>query len=91
MKSLVSARIDSSLKEEAREVAEELGLSLTDIVRAAFRSLVRTREIHFSDSHEMSSDLENYLGSIINDLETGKNMSPPLNSEEDIREYMAKI
>ncbi len=41
-------KIDPQVKKEAKKVAQELGLSLTDLVTGSLKEIIRTKEVHFS-------------------------------------------
>lgn len=56
-KTLVSIKMDKSLKQAAQETAEELGFPLGTLVNSFLKQLVRTKEVNFSVSYRPSKYL----------------------------------
>ena len=53
-------KTDPKLKEEAQETAEELGFSLSSLINAFLRQLVKTKTIQFS-AKELEEEPSEYL------------------------------
>src|SRR3989344_4947222 len=48
--------IDVQTKKQAQQIAQELGLSLSSIIKGYLRQFVRTKEVHLSIEGEEPSD-----------------------------------
>lgn len=83
MKTLISIKTEKALKERAKHVAAELGLSLSDIVNESLRQLVKNREVTFSAAPRMTPELEAIIEEAERDLQEGKNVSPTFSSAEE--------
>ncbi|NCF75360.1 MAG: hypothetical protein GWO87_02655 [Xanthomonadaceae bacterium] len=45
---VINIKTDEKTKKNAKKVAEELGFSLSSLANAYFRTLIKTKEVHFS-------------------------------------------
>ena len=88
MKTLISIKIDRDLKERAKQVAAELGLSLSNIVNESLRQLIKNREVTFSTAPRMTPELEAIIAEAERDLTQGKNISPAFSSVKDAIRYL---
>ena len=87
-KTLISIKADQEVKENAQQLAGDLGLSLSDIMNAALRNFIRTREVYFSSIPEMTPELERLLGPIECDIRTRKNLSPAFNTFTELEAHL---
>jgi len=87
-KTLISIKADKEVKENAQKLARELGLSLSDVMNAALRNFIRTREATFSSIPRMTPELERLLGVVEKDVKERRNMSPTLSSVEEVNVYL---
>ncbi|MDP4007392.1 MAG: type II toxin-antitoxin system RelB/DinJ family antitoxin [bacterium] len=90
-KTLISVKADQEVKKNAQKLAEELGLSLSDVVNASLRNFIRTREVRISSIPHMTPELERLLGVVEKDIKTGKNMSPVFSNAEEANEYLTSL
>lgn len=88
MKTLISIKTEKEIKENAREIAKELGISLSDVVNASLRNFIRTREVYISAVPTMTLGLERLLGSIEKNLKNKKNLSPTFFSFKNAKDYL---
>ncbi len=88
MKTILNVKIEKALKEQAKKVAYELGLSLSDVVNESLRQMVKTREAHFSAVPRMTPELEVLLGKVETDIKRGRNISPAFISAKDMDKYL---
>ncbi|MDA8026776.1 MAG: type II toxin-antitoxin system RelB/DinJ family antitoxin [Actinomycetota bacterium] len=72
MKTVISVKIDSEIKEAAQEVAKSAGLTLSALVNAYLRQVVATRRIEFYVAEPMSPHLESLIAEVEKDLLGGK-------------------
>lgn len=89
MKTILNVKTEKALKERAKKVAHELGLSLSDIVNESLRQMVKNREVHFSAIPRMTPELEVLLGKIETDIKRDQNISPVFVSAKDMDKYLA--
>jgi addiction module RelB/DinJ family antitoxin len=90
-KTIISIKSDKEVKENAKKLAQELGLSLSDVINASLRNFIRTREVRFSSIPRMTPELERLLGGIENNIKRKRNLSPVLESAEDIAGYLDSL
>lgn len=88
MQTVIHIRADREVKENAAKVAKELGLSLSDIINAALRNFIRTREVIFSDTPRMTPELEKLLGKVEEDIKNNRNIAGPFYSAEEMDRYL---
>lgn len=50
---MFTVRTDKKIKEQAMKVASNLGFSLSTLVNAYLRNLVRTKRVHFTDDVQL--------------------------------------
>ncbi len=90
-KTLISIKADTEVKENAQKLAKELGLSLSDVIGAALRNFLRTREVYISAIPRMTPELERIIGIAEEDMKTGKNMSPAFHSMQEMDKYLDSL
>ncbi len=56
MNTLVNVKVDPQTKRKAQKVAEELGFSLSALINAYLKQLVRTKTVNFSTLEENPSE-----------------------------------
>ena len=61
MKTLINIKADKEVKDNAKKIAEELGLSLSAIINASLKQLIKNREVCFSAVPKMTPYLENII------------------------------
>ena len=88
MQTVIHIRTDKEVKKNAAEAAKALGLSLSDVINAALRNFIRTREVIFSNTPQMTPELEKYLGKIDEDIKHRRNLVGPFYSAKEMDEYL---
>lgn len=81
-------KTDKDVKKNAQKVAEELGLSLSTVINAYLRQFVRNKEIHLTTAPHMSSELEEFLGRVEEDMKKKRNFSPAFSSGEEMDRWL---
>lgn len=87
MKTLINIKTDKELKNNAKKVAEELGLPLGTILNAYLRELVREKRVVFSVPELPNIHTQNILENIASDIKRAKNAEGPFTYKEAI-EYL---
>ena len=91
MTTVIHIKADKEVKENDQKAAKDLGLTLTDVINAALRNFIRTREVIFSDIPQMTPEFEKILGSIDADIKAGRNLSPTFKTSEEMDKYLDSL
>ena len=91
MKTVINIKADKRIKEDAQELAKELGIPLGTIINAYLRQFIRTREVYFSHIPKMTPELELIVGKSLQDLKNKKNIAGPFNSAKEMDEYLDSV
>lgn len=79
----MNIKLDKGLKEEARQVAKEIGLPLSNVVQSFLRQFVRDKEVTFSaKKYTMTPYLEGLVAEAHRDYENGDLVGPFSTHEE---------
>lgn len=87
-KTMINIKTDKEIKENAQQAARDIGISISDVVNAALRNFIRTREVVFSDVPYMTAELERLLGPVEADIKNKKNLSPRLRTKGEVAQYL---
>lgn len=80
---VVNVKVDPKIKKQAQKVAEDLGLSLSSVVNAYLRQLIKTRRVEFSDVRlELTPYAKRMLKQAAKDEKEGY-ISPPFSNAKD--------
>lgn len=90
MTTVIHIKADKEVKENAQNAARDLGLTLTDVINAALRNFIRTREVIFSDIPQMTPELEKRLDEVEEDIKHNRNLSPKFKTAEAAIAYLKK-
>ena len=91
MNTVIHIKADKEVKENAQKAAKDLGLTLTDVINAALRNFIRTREVVFSDIPQMTPELEKLLGRVEEDIKHNRNLSPAFKTAKEATEYLDSL
>ncbi len=91
MKTLITIKSDKEIKERAQKLAQELGLSLSDVVNASLRNFIHTREVYVSAIPRMTPEPESLLGIIEKDIQDKQNLSPAFTSADSAADYLSRL
>ncbi len=85
---IVNVKVDPSLKKQARKVAENLGFSLSGVINAYLKHLVRTKTVSFSMTEEIPSDyLIKVMREAEEDVRAGR-VSPAFTNAKDAIKWL---
>lgn len=79
---VVNVKIDYKTKQEAQEVAEKLGFSLSSLIKAYLKQLVRERRVSFEIPEKPTKYLLNALKRSKEDIKAGR-VSPEFTKTKD--------
>ncbi|OGF52379.1 hypothetical protein A3I27_02380 [Candidatus Giovannonibacteria bacterium RIFCSPLOWO2_02_FULL_43_11b] len=88
MKAIINVKTDKRVKDEAKKIAETMGLTLSAVINAQLKQLVREQEIRFSTAPKMTTYLENIAEEAREDYRKGKNISMVFDSAEGALKYL---
>ena len=87
-KTIINIKTEKEIKNTVQKLAKDLGLSLSDVINAALRNFIRSREVYFSSIPQMTPEFERLLGGIEKDFQTKKNLSPSFDSADKAIKYL---
>ncbi|MFH1462660.1 MAG: type II toxin-antitoxin system RelB/DinJ family antitoxin [bacterium] len=90
-KSVINIKTDKEIKRNAQKLAEELGLSLSDVLNASLRNFLKTRKVYFSSVPCMTPELERLLGTAEKDIKEKKNLSSRFSTREEVEDYFNSL
>ncbi|OGE10469.1 hypothetical protein A3H87_04295 [Candidatus Curtissbacteria bacterium RIFCSPLOWO2_02_FULL_42_37] len=91
MQTVIHIKADKEVKENAAKVARELGLNLSDVINASLRNFIRTREIIFSDTLQMTPELEKLLDKVEEDIKHNRNIVGPFKTPEEMDKFLNSL
>ncbi|MGH7142216.1 MAG: hypothetical protein ACREF5_01945 [Candidatus Saccharimonadales bacterium] len=90
-KTIINLKVNKSLKHEAQEVANEIGVPLTTVVTASLKEFVRSRSLTLSAFPRLKPEIEKELGVAINDYKKGRNTSKVYSKHEDVASHLSTL
>ncbi len=91
MKTMINIKTDKEVKENAQELAKELGMPLSVVINSYLKQFIRNRSISFSVLPKMSAELERLLVGVEKDAKKGTNMSPAFSSAREMDEHLDSL
>jgi len=90
-KEIINIKTEREIKEHAKKIAHELGLSLSDVLNASLRNFIQTRRVVFSAIPEFTDEFERILGIVEKDIKTLKNISPSFHKTTKAQDYLDSL
>lgn len=91
MQTVIHIKADKEVKENAAKTAKELGLSLSDVINASLRNFIRTREITFSHTPQMTPELEKLVAKVEEDIKHNRNIVGPFKTAKEANDYLDSL
>ena len=91
MKTLINIKADKEVKDNAQKLAQELGVSLSDVVNASLRNFINTRELHVSAVPRMTPELERLIGQVERDIKNKKNITGPFSTDKEMDDHLDSL
>lgn len=88
MNTVLNFKTDKRLKEEAKKVAQELGLPLGTIMNHYLKELVREKRVLFTSHPTPSKQVMEDLHVMSKDAKAKKNLSPSFTSAKDASAWL---
>ena len=82
-------RMNSDMKEKARKVADKLGFSLSTLIKAYVKQLIKTRRVEFSLEEKPSKYMIDSIKRAERDIKEGK-VSPGFKTGKGAVEWLEK-
>lgn len=87
-KAIINIKTDKEVKANVQKLAEELGISLSDVINASLRNFIRTREVRISSVPRMTPELERLVGRARGDFKNKKNIIGPFSTAKEMDTYL---
>ncbi len=84
MQTMLSIKIDKSLKEKAQETAHALGVSLNAVVNAFIKEFISERKVTFTDHPMPNKKTQKILDGLLADSKTNRNIVGPFYTAEEV-------
>lgn len=84
---IINIRTDARVKSGAQKIAEKLGLSLSAVINAYLKQLIRTKTVSFSLSEEPTDYLLEMLKESKEDIRKGR-VSPSFTKAEEAIKWL---
>lgn len=82
MNSLIQARVDSKVKEDAEDIINKLGISLNEAIRMFLMQIIIHKGIPFKPSLKPEYEPNEMLQQVIADVENKKDLTSYKNTDE---------
>jgi antitoxin component of RelBE/YafQ-DinJ toxin-antitoxin module len=90
-KTIINFKVSKSLKREAQELADELGVPLTTVITANLKEFVRSRSLTVSAFPRLKPEIEKELGEAIADYKKDKNISKTYAKPDDVASHLSAL
>ena len=87
MNTTLHINIDTKIKREDADLAEELGLDLSLIVRASLKNFIQTGVFHVEKSYRMTP----YLEDLIEQINQENEWSGPFSTASEVEQHLGKL
>jgi len=87
---IVITKTDPEIKEEAQRIAKKLGISLSSLVNAYLKQIVRTRKVEFTLEEEPSEYLVKTIKQAAENYRNGRT-SPAFTNAKDAIKYLDEL
>lgn len=91
MKTIINIKADPEVKKNAQKIASDLGLTLSAVINAYLRQLIRNKSLYFSSMPQMTPELEELVGRAEEDYKKGKNISPVFSDTAEMDKYLDSL
>lgn len=88
MKTVLNVKTDKEVKEQAQELAEEIGVPLSTVVNAYLKEFIRTREVRFVAEPHARPEVIRALKQALRGRKAGKNTSGRLTTEKQMLDFL---
>ena len=89
-KTVINIKTDKELKQEAQQVAKEMGVPLGTIINAYLRDVVRNREVTFSAPEVPNERTAKIMDEIDKDRKKDVNFHGPFKTPDEVDDFLAR-
>ena len=90
-KTIINIKVSKALKQDAQDLADEIGVPLTTVITASLKEFVRSRSLTVSAFPRLKPEVERELSEAIADLKSGKNISKVLTKPDDVAAHLKAL
>lgn len=90
-KTIINVKISKALKQEAQELADDIGIPLSTVVIANLKDFVRSRSLTVSALPRLRPVIERELGEAIADYKNDRNVSKKLSTPKAVTDYLSSL
>ena len=90
-KTIINIKVSKALKQDAQDLADEIGVPLTTVITASLKEFVRSRSLIVSAFPRLKPEIEHELNEAITDLKSGKNVSKIFTKPDDIAAHLKSL
>lgn len=90
-KAIINIKVSKTLKRDAQDLADEIGVPLTTVISAGLKEFVRSRSLTVSAFPRLRLEIEHELGEAIDDYKKGKNVSKILTKPSEITDHLSSL
>ena len=87
-KTILNVKLSKELKQDAQDLAHELGVPLSTIVVANLKEFVRSRSFNVTAHPRLKPEIEREIEAAVADFKLGKNISPVFTSPMAAADYL---
>lgn len=90
-KAIINVKVSKTLKREAQDLADEIGVPLTTVISAGLKEFVRSRSLTVSAFPRLKPEIERELGEAVADYKKGKNVSKVLSKPSEVADHLNSL
>ena len=90
-KAIINIKVSKALKQDAQELADEIGVPLTTVISASLKEFVRSRSLTVSAFPRLRPEIESELGEAINDYKKGNNVTKTFSSPDEVAGHLTSL
>ncbi len=90
-KTILNVKLNKTLKKEAQDLADEIGVPLSTVVIANLKDFVRSRSLTVSAFPRLKPEIEAEIGQAIVDYKSGRHASPVFASSKEASDHLRNL
>lgn len=90
-KTIINVKVSKTLKQDAQDLADEIGVPLTTVITASLKEFVRSRSLTVSAFPRLRPEIESELDEAIADFKNGKNISKVFTKPDDVADHLKSL
>lgn len=90
-KTIINVKVSKDLKQDAQDLADEIGVPLTTVITASLKEFVRSRSLTVSAFPRLRPEIERELDEAIADFKSGKNVSKVFTRPDDVAKHLSAL